>query len=142
MRPADDPHRLHGFAGERVLMRIHIGESDRWEGDALYVAIVQLLRKRHFAGATVFRGVLGFGAHATLHESHLFRISSDLPIVVECVETEENIAGILPEIDRMLDGGLNTIETVRVILYRPGLAPDAREAGWTTDLPGNGPKSA
>lgn len=133
---------LHGFKGERVLMRIHIGESDRWEGRPLYIAIVEMLRKRHYAGATVFRGVLGFGAHATLHESKLFRLSSDLPIVVECIETEANIEAVLPELDRMIGGGLITLERARVILYRPdapssGSGGGEEEAAWTLDVTGD-----
>jgi PII-like signaling protein len=109
----------HGFTGERVLMRIHVGESDRWHGRPLHVAIVERLLERHFAGATVFRGVLGFGASARLHEAKAFRLSRDLPIVIECIETEANIEAILPELDEMIGGGLITLERARVILYRP-----------------------
>lgn len=127
---------FRGFAGERVLMRIHIGESDRWEGKPLYHAIIELLHTRHLAGATVFRGMLGFGAHAMVHEFHLFRLSNDLPIVVECIDTEEQIGAVLPELDRMIGGGLVTLERVRVILYRPDVPTDARDTGWAADLPG------
>ena len=109
---------MHGLEGERTLMRIHIGENDRHGDVPLYRAIVDLLRQRRFAGASVFRGVLGFGAQARLHEDHVFRLSSDLPIVIECVETEENIQRILPELDRMIGGGLITLERVHVITYR------------------------
>jgi PII-like signaling protein len=130
--------QLRGFKGERVLMRIHLGEADRWEGKPLYHAIVELLRERQFAGATVFRGILGFGAHATVHEPRLFRLSSDLPIVIECIETEANIEGVLPELDRMIGGGLITLERARVILYRPdappGIDPDH---GWSLDVTGD-----
>jgi PII-like signaling protein len=117
---ADDarPHAPHGLQGERTLMRIHIGENDRWHGRALYVAIVELLRARQFAGATVFRGVLGFGATARLHVAKVFRLSSDLPIVIECIDTEEKIQSVLPEIDEMIAGGLITLERARVIMYR------------------------
>jgi PII-like signaling protein len=110
---------VHGLKGERTLMRIHIGENDKHEGQPLYAAIVELLRERHYAGATVFRGVLGFGAHARVHRATLLQLSSDLPIVLECVETEERIAAILPDLDRMIGGGLVTLERVRVIMYRP-----------------------
>lgn len=109
---------MHGLTGERVLMRVHIGEDDRWEGRPLYHAIVALLRHEHFAGATVFRGIAGFGAHARLHEPKLFRMSSDLPIVIECIDTQEKIDAILPTLDRMIGGGLITLERVRVIMYR------------------------
>jgi len=110
---------VHGLKGERTLMRIHIGENDKHEGQPLYAAIVELLRERHYAGATVFRGVLGFGAHARVHRAKLLQLSSDLPIVIECVETEERVAAILPDLDRMIGGGLVTLERVRVIMYRP-----------------------
>ena len=111
---------MHGLTGERVLMRIHIGESDRWEGRPLYEAIVALLRSRHYAGCTVTRAIMGFGASARVHTDRILRLSADLPLVVECVETAERIDAILPELDRMLGGGLITLEQVRVIMYRAG----------------------
>jgi PII-like signaling protein len=140
-RAATDPvdvatAHVHGMKGERTLMRIHIGESDRHEGQPLYAAIVQLLRERHYAGATVFRAVLGFGAHARVHRQKMLQLSSDLPIVVECIETEERIAAILPELDRMIGGGLVTLERVRVIMYRPDLQASGRSGTWTTDVTG------
>jgi PII-like signaling protein len=110
---------VSGLAGERTLMRIHIGERDKHEGRPLYEAIVHLLRQRGFAGATVFRGIMGFGASAGLHTEKVLRLSLDLPIVVECVETEERIQSILPDLDRMIGGGLITLERARVIVYRP-----------------------
>ena len=109
---------MHGLTGDRVLMRIHIGEDDRWEGRPLYHAIVEHLRDEHYAGATVFRGIAGFGAHARMHEPKLFRMSSDLPIVIECIDTQEKIDAVLPTLDRMIGGGLITRERVRVIMYR------------------------
>lgn len=130
-------HAFRGFKGERVLMRIHIGEDDRWEGRPLYMAIVELLRARHLAGATVFRGVLGFGAHARLHEPKLFRLSSDLPIVIECIETEEHVEAILPELDRMIGGGLITLERARVILYRPDAPAGGGDESWSLDVTGD-----
>jgi uncharacterized protein len=105
--------------GERTLMRIHIGERDKHDGKPLYEAIVHLLRTRGFAGATVFRGIMGFGAGARIHTEKVLRLSLDLPIVVETVETEEKIQAILPELDRMIGGGLITLERARVIAYRP-----------------------
>ena len=110
---------MSGLAGERTLMRIHIGERDKCDGKPLYEAIVHLLRQRGFAGATVFRGIMGFGASAGIHTEKVLRLSLDLPIVVECVETEEKIQTVLPELDRMIGGGLITLERARVIVYRP-----------------------
>jgi hypothetical protein len=109
---------MHGLTGERILMRIHIGERDRHDGKPLYEAIVNLLREKHYAGATVTRAVMGFGATARLHTDKVLRLSIDLPIVVECVDTEEKIQAILPELDRMIGGGLITLEKVKVIVYR------------------------
>ena len=100
-------------------MRIHIGERDKYDGRPLYEAIVRLLRERQFAGATVFRGIMGFGATAAIHTEKVLRLSLDLPIVVECVDTEDKIQAILPELDGMIGGGLVTLERASVILYRP-----------------------
>jgi uncharacterized protein len=125
---------MHGFKGQRVLMRIHLGERDRFEGKPLYQAIVELLRRRHFAGATVFRGVMGFGASARLHTDRLDVLSLDLPIVVECVETQERIDEILPELDGMIGGGLITLERANVIMYRPELPPDRKTPSQGIDL--------
>lgn len=110
---------MHGLIGERVLMRIHLGERDKYQGKPLYEAIVILLRERHYAGATVFRGIMGFGPTARLHTDKILRLSIDLPLVIECVDTEEKISAILPVLDEMLDGGLITLEKVKVIMYRP-----------------------
>ena len=126
---------MHGFKGERTLMRVHIGEDDRWEDRPLYQAIIALLRKEHFAGATVFRGILGFGATANkVHRNSLFRLSRDMPVVVECVETEERIDKILPLLDAMLGGGLITLEKVRVIMYRADLPELERTGSWPIDV--------
>ena len=107
------------FEGERTLMRIHIGESDRWHGKPLYQAIVELLRHEKFSGVTVLRGVGGYGSSSVYHTEKILRLSQDLPIVVEVVESNERIEGILPQLDQMIGGGLVTLEKVRVILYRP-----------------------
>lgn len=104
---------------QRLLMRIHLGESDQWHGRPLYQAIVEMLRARHFAGATVFRGIMGFGASARMRTDRVEVLSLDLPIVVECVDEEARIEEILPELDTMIGGGLITMEKVRVRLYRP-----------------------
>lgn len=110
---------MHGLEGERTLMRIHIGERDKFEGEPLYWAIVHLLRKRHYAGATVTRGIMSFGASSRIHAAKFLELSLDLPIVIECVETQEKIDEILPELDQMVTGGLITLEKVNVITYRP-----------------------
>ena len=109
---------MHGFAGERVLMRIHIGESDKIKGRPLYQEIVELLRRKHYAGATVFRGIMGFGANSRIHTDRFLELSPDLPIVIECVETQDRIDAVLPEIDGMIGGGLITLERANVIVYR------------------------
>jgi len=127
---------VHGFKGERVLMRIHIGERDKYQGKPLYEAIVELLRSRHYAGATVLRAVMGFGATAHLRTDRIEVLSLDLPIVIECVETEERITAILPEIDKMIDGGLITLERAKVIMYRANLPPERRTASWQMDMTG------
>ncbi len=106
------------FEGERTLMRIHIGESDKWHGKLLYEAIVELLRKENFSGATVLRGVGGYGSSSVYHTDKVLRLSQDLPIVIEVVEATERIEQILPQLDQMIGGGLVTLEKVRVILYR------------------------
>ena len=110
------------FEGERTLMRIHIGESDKWQGKSLHQAIVELLRREHFSGATVLRGVGGYGSSSRYHTDKILRLSQDLPIVIEVVEASERIEQILPRLDEMVGGGLITLEKVRVILYRPGKA--------------------
>ncbi|HXZ13142.1 MAG TPA: DUF190 domain-containing protein [Candidatus Sulfotelmatobacter sp.] len=106
------------FEGERTLMRIHIGESDRWHGKPLYEEIVKLLRQEKFSGVTVLRGVGGYGGSSIYHTEKILRLSQDLPIVIEVVEYAERIEAILPQLDQMIGGGLVTLEKVRVILYR------------------------
>jgi len=111
---------MHGFTGERVLTRIHIGERDKFNGHPLYREMVQLLRKKHYVGATVYRAIMGFGASSRIRSDRFLERSLDLPIVVECVETEERIQAILPELDEMIGGGLITLERAQVIMYRAG----------------------
>ncbi len=103
--------------GEQVLMRIFVGEGDRWEMKPLYEALVELLRREGFAGATVLKGVMGFGAHSVMHSDKLLRFSADLPVVVEVVDTQEKIAAIMPRIDSMMAGGMITLESAHVIRY-------------------------
>jgi PII-like signaling protein len=128
---------MHGFKGERVLMRIHIGERDKYKGKPLYQAIIELLRHRHYAGATAYRGIMGFGAHARLHTDRNEFLSFDLPVLVECVETEQRILAILPELDEMIGGGLITLERAKVIMYRPHLAEEERSDEWPIDITGS-----
>jgi uncharacterized protein len=111
------PHQK--FECERTPMRIHIGESDKWHGKPLYEAIVEMLRKEGFSGATVLRGVAGYGGSSVYHTDKILRLSQDLPIVLEVIESTERIEQLLPRLDEMVDGGLITLEKVRVILYRP-----------------------
>jgi len=106
------------FEGERTLMRIHIGESDHWQGKPLFQAIVEMLRREKFSGVTVLRGVGGFGSSSIYHTDKILRLSQDLPIVIEVVEYNERIEQVLPRLDTMVEGGLITLERVRVILYR------------------------
>ncbi|HLB36972.1 MAG TPA: DUF190 domain-containing protein [Gemmatimonadales bacterium] len=109
----------HRFKGERTLMRIFIGESDKHEGKPLYEALVQLFRVRGLAGATVLRGISGFGSTSHVKTEKVLRLSLDLPIIIEVVETEEAIQSVLPDLDRMIGGGLITLERANVIMYRP-----------------------
>jgi len=105
------------------LLRIFIGESDRWGALPLYEAIVQEARKRGLAGANVFRGFEGFGARSRIHTARILRLSEDLPVVVEIVDTEERIQAFLPALDEMVKEGLATIEKATVIFYRAGERP-------------------
>jgi hypothetical protein len=100
------------------LLRIFIGESDIYEGRPLYEAIVLALRREGLAGATVLRGIEGFGKSSRLHTAHILRLSEDLPIVIECVDTADKIEGILPKLDTMIGDGLVTMERVEVRVYR------------------------
>ena len=100
------------------LLRIFIGESDTYEGRPLYEAIVLALRKEGLAGATVLRGIEGFGKSSRLHTAHILRLSEDLPIIIECVDTAEKIEAILPTLDTMIGDGLVTMERIDVRVYR------------------------
>lgn len=107
------------ITGAGLLVRIYIGEQDQWHGRPLYQAIVEFLREKRIAGATVLRGIEGFGAHAHLHTTRLLRLSEDLPILIEIVDREDRLRAILPELDAMVGGGLVTLERVEVLTYRP-----------------------
>jgi PII-like signaling protein len=106
--------------GPGLLVRIYVGESDRWKGKPLYQAIVERLRERGAAGATVLRGIEGFGARQHLHTSRLLTLSEDLPILIEAVDEEDTLRALLPELDEMIGDGLITLERVEVLSYRAG----------------------
>lgn len=103
--------------GDAQLLRIFIGESDKWHGKPVYEAIVLKARELHLAGATVLRGPMGFGARSRLHTVKILRLSEDLPMVIEIVDSEEKIKSLLPHIDEMVTEGLVTLEKVHVIKY-------------------------
>ena len=105
---------------EAELLRIFIGESDRYKGKPLYEAIVEEARRQNLGGATVFRGLLGYGAHSRMHTAKLLRLSEDLPVVIEIVDSTEKIQAFLPDLDRMMDEGLVTVERAKVLVYRHG----------------------
>lgn len=111
---------------DAMLLRIFIGESDRWHHKPLYEALVLKAREMHLAGATVLRGPMGFGKSSRLHTAKILRLSVDLPLVVEIVDSEEKINSFLPILDEMMQGGLVTLEKARVIDYR---ATSERPAG-------------
>jgi PII-like signaling protein len=103
---------------DSLLLRIYLGEGDRWEGRPLYEAIVLRARAHPLAGATVLRGALGFGRSSRLHTAKILRLSDDLPLVIEIVDSEERIRSFLPLLDDMMRGGLVTLEKVQVLDYR------------------------
>ena len=103
---------------DAMLLRILLGESDRWQHKPLYEAIVLKARERHLAGATVLRGPMGFGKTSRLHTAKILRLSMDLPLVIEIVDSEEKINSFLPVLKKMIGGGLVTLEKVKVIHYR------------------------
>jgi len=108
---------MNELTGDQVLIRIFIGESDKHEGKPLYQWLVELLRREKIRGATVLRGILGFGAASRVHAAHILRLSQDLPMVVEFVDTQENIDRVLPQIEPYIGDGLITSERVKVIKY-------------------------
>ena len=115
--------------GTGLLARIYIGESDTRNGRPLYEEIVRFLRDRGFAGATVLRGIEGFGAKAHLHTTRILRLSEDLPILIEVVDVESRLRAVLPELDAMVEDGLITLERVEVYAYRAGKAQDEQDGG-------------
>jgi PII-like signaling protein len=110
--------------GTGKLLRVFVGESDRWGHQPLYTAIVEAARKAGLSGATVIKGIEGYGGHSVVHAARIFDLSADLPILIEIVDSEERIRAFLPQLDGMVKEGLVTLETVEVIAYRAG-APKA-----------------
>lgn len=104
--------------GEGKLLRIFIGESDTWHGKPLYQAIVERVRREGLAGATVIRGIEGFGADSHVHTARILRLSEDLPVLIEIVDKDERIQGIIPILDEMVAEGMLTLEKVQIISYR------------------------
>jgi uncharacterized protein len=115
--------------GTGKLLRIFIGESDTWHGKPLYQAIVERAREQGLAGATVIRGIEGFGAESHLHTARILRLSEDLPIVIEIVDTGDKIAAFLPSVDEMVTEGMLTTENVEVVAYRAKARPKEDESG-------------
>lgn len=103
---------------DAMLLRIFIGESDRYRGHPLYESIVLRARERHLAGATVLRGPMGFGAASRIHTAKILRLSLDLPLVIEIVDSEQKVNAFLPDLEEMMGGGLVTLEKVKVLHYR------------------------
>ena len=104
--------------GEGQLLRIFVGENDRWDGKPLYEAIIEKVREHGLAGATVLRGIAGFGANSAIHTTKILRLSEDLPIVIEIVDKPEQIQAILPILDEMVTEGMITLEKANIIAYR------------------------
>src|SRR5262245_51756406 len=117
------------LSGEQVMVRVFMGESDRWHHQPLATALLERLRKEHFAGATVFHGVAGFGAHSVLHTSKILRLSEDLPIVIEIVDSEERMERFTEILDEMVTEGLVTMEKVRVLKHAARAVPDSAHRG-------------
>ncbi|MBS1788712.1 MAG: DUF190 domain-containing protein [Acidobacteria bacterium] len=100
------------------LLRIFIGESDKWQGKPLYEAIILKAREMNIAGATMLRGMMGYGANSRIHTAKILRLSEDLPVVVEIVDSAEMIAALMPHIEEMVTEGLVTLEEIHVVKYR------------------------
>lgn len=110
---------MRALEGEQILVRVFIGESDRWHHQSLHMALLERLRREGFAGATVTRGVAGFGAQSVIHTAQILRLSEDLPLIIEIVDSQAQIDRLKPILDEMVGGGLVTMEPVQVLRYRP-----------------------
>jgi uncharacterized protein len=118
--------------GEAQRVRVYIGESDQWHGKPLFAAIVERCRQEGLAGATVLRGIEGYGAHSRIHTARILRLSEDLPIVVDIIDRAERIQPFLPILDQMVTEGLITLENIHILKYVHGTPPDEtppRKAG-------------
>jgi hypothetical protein len=111
---------MRSLDGEGTLVRVFIGEGDRWKRQPLALALVERLRKEGFSGATVFRGIAGFGARSVLHTTQILRLSEDLPVLIEIVESHDRVEPLLAILDEMVTEGLVTMEKVRIVKYSPG----------------------
>jgi PII-like signaling protein len=111
---------MRPLEGTQTLVRVFIGESDRWHHQPLHVALLERLRREGFAGATVTRAVAGFGAHSAIHSASILRLSEDLPVVVEVVDTDQQVEKLKVILDEMVTEGLVTLEKVTVLRYLPG----------------------
>ncbi|GAB4252551.1 MAG: DUF190 domain-containing protein [Thermoleophilia bacterium] len=109
--------------GPGKLLRVFVGESDQYEGKPLFQAVVELLKRENLAGATVLRGIEGFGAHSRIHTARILRLSEDLPLVIEVVDQAERIERVLPLLDEMIEEGLIMLADVEIIAYRAGSPP-------------------
>ncbi|HVU49522.1 MAG TPA: DUF190 domain-containing protein [Polyangia bacterium] len=111
---------MRALEGTQVLVRVFMGESDQWHHQPLHVALLERLRREGFSGATVTRAVAGFGAHSLIHTANILRLSQDLPMIVEIVDTEAQMERLRPILDEMVTEGLVTMEKVTVLRYSPG----------------------
>ena len=109
---------MRTLEGTQVLVRIFMGEADQWHHQPLHVALLERLRREGFSGATVTRAIAGFGAHSLVHTANILRLSQDLPVILEVVDTEEQIEKLRPILDEMVDEGLVTMEKVHVLRYK------------------------
>jgi len=114
---------MEDITGPAKLLRIYIGESDKWHGRPLSTALIERLHTEGLAGATVIRAVEGFGANSRIHTAHILRLSEDLPLVVECVDRADRIERVLPVVDEMVRDGMVTVADVQVVSYRHANAP-------------------
>jgi PII-like signaling protein len=124
---------MRRIEGAALLVRLYLGEADHVDGKPAYQAIVAFLRERGIAGATVLRGIEGFGANAHLHTARLLRLSEDLPILIEVVDEEPRIREILPQLDAMVGDGLITLERIEVVAYRGRATGESGEPGGAAD---------